>query len=202
LINLYGRITSGNSYKVRLLLALLSIPYRAIDIRLGTAGRNEVDHTYLALNPRGQVPTLVDGDTVLWGSTGILVYLASRYDPSATWLPHDPPALGQTMQWMELAQNEINTGLFRARAIARFGYKGDADAARREGEVALDVLERRLETGGSWLAGGDAPTIADVACFPYVALAPEGGFTLEAHPFISLWINRVKKLPGFVPVPE
>jgi glutathione S-transferase len=202
LIDLYGRVTSGNSYKVRLLLALLSIPYRGIEIRLGTAGRNEVDHTYLALNPRGQVPTLVDGDTVLWGSTGILVYLASRYDPAATWLPRDPPALGRTMQWLELAQNGINIGLFRARAIGRFGYKGDADAAQREGQVALNVLERRRETDDAWLAGDDAPTIADVACFPYVALAPEGGFTLEAHPFISLWINRVKELPGFVPTPE
>jgi glutathione S-transferase len=62
LIDLYGRATSGNSYKVRLLLALLSVPYHGIEIRLGVAGRNEVDHAYLALNPRGQVPTLVDGD--------------------------------------------------------------------------------------------------------------------------------------------
>jgi glutathione S-transferase len=202
LIDLYGRATSGNSYKVRLLLALLGIPYRTIDIRLGAAGRNEVAKTYLALNPRGQVPTLVDGGTVLWGSTSILVYLASRYDPSGIWLPRHPEALGHTMQWLELAQNEINTGLFRARAIARFGYKGDRDAAQKDAEVALGVLEKRLETGSAWLVGNNTPTIADIACFPYVALASEGGFMVEARPFISLWISRIKKLPGFVPLPE
>lgn len=202
MIDLYDRATSGNSYKVRLLLALLGVPYHGIDIRLGAAGRNEVDHAYLALNPRGQVPTLVDGDTVLWGSTSILVYLASRYDPSAIWLPRDPKALGRTMQWLELAQNEINSGLFRARAIARFGYQGDLDAARQDGEVALNVLEKRLKVGSAWLVGSEAPTIADIACFPYVALAPEGGLKLEAYPFIALWIRQIKKLPGYVPLPD
>jgi glutathione S-transferase len=202
-IHLYGRPTSGNSYKVRLLLAFLGMPCSETHIALGTGGRNQVDQAYLALNPRGQIPTLVDGATVLWGSTGILVYLASRYDPSGTWLPRGEPAtLGQVMQWLELAQNEINIGLFRARAIVRFGYTGDLAAARKEGDVALAVLETTLAKGGAWLAGNDAPTIADIACFPYVALAPEGGFDLMAYPFISRWISRMKKLPGYVPLPE
>jgi glutathione S-transferase len=161
-----------------------------------------VDEAYLALNPRGQIPTLVDGDTVLWGSTGILVYLANRHDPSGTWLPRgDPANLGRIMQWLELAQNEISTGLFRACAIVRFGYGGNIDAARQDGAVALHVLEKRLAAGGNWLAGGDAPTIADIACFPYVALSPEGGFDLGAYPGILRWIDRIKETPGYLPLP-
>jgi glutathione S-transferase len=92
MVRLYGRSTSGNSYKVRLLMAFLGMPCSETQIPLGTGGRNQVDQAYLTLNPRGQIPTLVDGDTVLWGSTGILVYLASRYDPSGTWLPCRDPA--------------------------------------------------------------------------------------------------------------
>jgi glutathione S-transferase len=202
MIELYGRQTSGNSYKARLLMALLRVACRETEIPLAAGGRNQVDKAFYALNPRGQVPTLVDGDTVLWGSTAILVYLAARYDSSGTWLPRrDPVKLGQVTQWLELAQNEISTGLFRARAIARFGYDGMPDAAWRDGEVALRVLEGRLKAGNIWLAGGDAPTIADIACFPYVALAPEGGFDLTAYPVTLLWISRLKKLPGYVPLP-
>lgn len=77
MIQLYGRQPSGNSYKERLLMALLRVPYREIEIPLAAGGRNQVDKAYYALNPRRQVPTLVDGDTVLWGSTAILVYLAA-----------------------------------------------------------------------------------------------------------------------------
>jgi len=203
MIQLYGRRTSGNSYKTRLIMAILDLPYREIEVPLGAGGRNQVDPAYSVLNPRGQIPTLLDGETVLWGSTGILVYLAARYDRSEHWLPRrDPAALGRVMQWLELAQNEINTGLFKARAIARFGYDGNLDAARRDGEVALRVVEDRLRTGGSWLAGDGAPTIADIACFPYVALASEGGFDAAAYPAISNWVGRIKELPGYVPLPD
>jgi glutathione S-transferase len=52
------------------------------------------------------------------------------------------------------------------------------------------------------LEGNGAPTIADIACFPYVALASEGSFDLAAYPSLSLWLNRIKELPGYVPLPE
>jgi glutathione S-transferase len=106
------------------------------------------------------------------------------------------------MQWLELAQNEINTGLFRARAIARFGYEGSLDAARRDGEVALRVVEDQLRKGEVWLAGNMAPTVADIACFPYIALAADGGFDLSACPAIENWIGRIKKLRGYVALPD
>ncbi len=202
MIRLHDRETSGNSYKARLLLSLLGVPFERVPVALGPGGRNTVDPGYLALNPRGQIPTLEDGDTVLWGSTAILAYLATRYDQSGTWLPrHDPAMLGRVMQWLELAQNEIATGLFRARAIARFGYPGDLEAARRDGDAALGAIERRLAQGDDWLAGGGHPTVADVACFPYAALAPEGGFDLAPYPGLARWIGRIEALPGFVPLP-
>ena len=194
LIKLYGRETSGNTYKARLLMAFLEVAYEQLEIRLWPSGRNQVDESYRSINPRGQVPTLVDGDTVLWGSTAILVYLATQYDHSGRWLPRqEPAALGRVMQWLELAQNEISTGLFRARAI-------DIEGARRDGTEALRLLEQRLG-GKAWLVGDDAPSIADIACFPYVLLAPEGGFDLATYLAVSAWTGRVKGLARCVPAP-
>lgn len=198
MLKLYDREGSGNAYKVRLLLALLDVPYERIPVAIKD-GRNDVDAAYLALNPRGQIPTLVDGNDHLWGSTAILVYLAARHDPARSWLPQDPLQLGQVMQWLELAQNEIANGLFRARMIAHMGLPGDLDSAHAQAAAALGVLESRL-AHADWLAG-EVPTIADVACFPYVALAHQGKVDLAPYPGVQRWLERVRALPRFVGMP-
>lgn len=195
---LHDRETSSNCYKVRLFLSFLGLSYQRIAIRL-QGGRNVVDAAYLALNPRGQVPTLSDGSVVLWGSTAILCYLARRYDESREWLPIDAAAMARVCQWLELAQNEVTTGLFMARAIERFGYAGDLMEARTSGERALGVLEDQL-LRDDWLAGERA-TLADVACFPHVALAGQGGFELTGYPAVGRWLARFRKLERFIPMP-
>ena len=195
---LYHRPTSGHSYKVRLLLSFLGIDY---DERIvnAAAGKNIVDPAYYDLNPRGQIPTIDDDGHVVWGSTAILAYIAARYDAARTWLPASPEKMAAVMQWMELAQNEVN-GLFLSRAIQLFGYPGDLTSAQRAGNRALDILERRL-TGCRWLAAGDGPSIGDIACFPYVALASDNGFDLAARPAVCGWIDRIASLKGFAPMP-
>ena len=180
------------------MLSFLGLPYQRIAVRQ-QSGRNAVDAAYLRINPRGQVPTLTDGDVVLWGSTAILCYLACRYDESREWLPVDAAAMARVCQWLELAQNEIRDGLFLARAIQRFGYSGELVSAQAAGRRALDVLESQLERG-NWLAG-DHATLADVACFPYVALAPEGGVALADYPAIGPWLARFRRLNRFVAMP-
>ncbi len=77
----------------------------------------------------------------------------------------------------------------------------ELDAARHDGEVSLGVLEKRLNAGSTWLASSGAPTVADIACFPYVALVPEGGLKLAEYPSITHWISRMKRLPGYIPLP-
>jgi glutathione S-transferase len=198
MLKLYDRELSGNAYKVRLLLALLDLPCERIPVTMKD-GRNEVDVDYLRLNPRGQIPTLVDGDAVLWGSTAILCYLARRYDPGDRWLPAEPQRFAAVMQWLELAQNEVLTGLARARALLKFGLAGDLEAAQQLGRRALRVLETRLATE-PWLAGAQ-PTLADIACFPYAALAGEGQVDLAPYPGVRRWIAAMTALPGFVGMP-
>lgn len=198
MLKLHDREKSGNAYKIRLLLSFLNVPHERIPVALKD-GRNQVDSSYFQLNPRGQIPTLQDGDVVLWGSTAILSYLALRYDKAARWLPRDPARFGQVMQWLELAQNEIQSGLFQARAIVQFGLAGDLQAAQRIAGQALDVLESRLRIE-QWLAGPE-PTIADIACFPYVALAGEGKVDVSPWPGVRRWIEDFRSLDRFVGMP-
>ncbi|KAB2314126.1 glutathione S-transferase family protein [Betaproteobacteria bacterium SCN2] len=197
-MKLYDREASGNSYKARLLLSFLNMPYERVPVAMQD-GKNVVDSGYLLLNPRGQIPTLVDGDNTLWGSTAILCYLAARYDETSSWLPRDPARLAEVMQWLELAQNEILTGLFRARAIVKFGLPGDLAAAQQIAQRALGVLDSRLSVQ-PWLAG-NGPTIADIACFPYAALAHEGKVDLAPYAGVVQWIGRIKSLDRFVGMP-
>ncbi|WP_145138298.1 glutathione S-transferase family protein [Pseudomonas duriflava] len=200
---LYDLERSGNCYKIRLLLSLLGITYQktSVDLNAGEGQQPE----FLALNPRGQVPVLVDNDTTLWDSTAILVYLARQYG-RGLWLPTDPVGMAKVMQWLSFEQNEGRYGLGRARAItlnsptllARTGNLEDSQALAL---IGLDVLEKQL-TGNEWLvpeAGG--PTLADIACYPYTALAPEGGIDLEPFVAIKRWLTRMRTLPGYIELP-
>ena len=192
MITLYGTPNSGNAYKVRLLLSLLGLEFEETFIDLQT-GENRTE-SFLALNPRGQVPVLVDGDITVWDSQAILVYLARRYGEE--WLPVAPAAMAEVMQWLAVAENELLFGLARARAVKSFGRDFDLASSQAYGREGLKVLEQRLAEH-SWLAAG-RPTIADIACMPYPALSWMGDIPLDDYPAVRAWIDRVRALPGFV----
>lgn len=192
MIRLYGAPLSGNAYKARLFLGLLGLEFEETVIDLRT-GENRTE-SFLALNPRGQIPVLVDGEATLWDSQAILVYLARRYGEA--WLPLDPAAMAEVMQWLALAENELLFGLARARAVMAFGRDFDLASCQAYGHAGLKVLEQRL-AGHSWLAA-TRPTIADVACMPYAALSWMGDVPLDDYPAVRAWIDRVRALPGFI----
>ena len=192
MITLYGTPVSGNAYKARLLLSLLGLEFEEIGVNLMT-GENRTE-SFLALNPRGQVPVLVDGGVTVWDSQAILVYLARRYGEA--WLPADPVAMAEVVQWLAVSENELLFGLARARAVLHFGRDFDLASSQAYGRAGLKVLEQRL-AGNDWLAAGK-PTIADVACMPYAALSHMGGVPLDDHPAVRAWIDRIRTLPGFI----
>src|SRR5574340_969309 len=74
------------------------------------AGREQKKPAFLALNPRGEVPVIEDGATVIWDSGACLVYLARRHG-GEQWLPLDPAAMAGVQQWLALAATEIQIGL-------------------------------------------------------------------------------------------
>lgn len=187
---------SGNSYKPLLMLSMLGVPCETVEIDLAKREQKRAD--YLRISPRGLVPALEDDGTVIWDSTAILVYLARKHGGDA-WLPLEPEPLSKVMQWLAFAQNEIHYGLQFARAIRHFGRRGNLEECQAYGRNALDVLDKYLATH-PWLALGRL-TIADIACFPYVALAPDADVGLQAYPSVTAWIDRIKARPGYMPLP-
>ncbi|MCB1788513.1 MAG: glutathione S-transferase family protein [Chromatiaceae bacterium] len=189
---LYDFPRSGNCYKIRLLLSMLGLDYQRIPID-STAGETQTAE-FKRLNPRGQIPVLIDDDAVIWDSMAILVYLARRFG-EAQWLPDDPLGEARVMQWLAVSENELLYGLARARIAVLFNKPFDLDQCHRDAASGLAAMEQRL-TGNDWLAA-QHPTIADIACYPYVSLAEEGKVSLQPYPAIREWLQRVEGLPGW-----
>ncbi|HXV10587.1 MAG TPA: glutathione S-transferase family protein [Burkholderiales bacterium] len=187
---------SGNAYKVRILLGLLNVPYERVV--LDNKNQEHKQAAYLKINPRGEVPAIEDDGKIIWDSGACLVYLARKHG-GEKWLPTDPAGMAAVMQWMVLAATEIQCGLQYARRAVVMGREtlGPVDKAQEFGRKALAAMEGRLK-GHQWLAA-DRPTIADVACFPYVNSAPEGKVALENYPSVIAWLERCKALPGWPP---
>lgn len=112
MIKLYGHKLSGNSYKARLFLSLLNLDFEWVNVDLMKAEHKSPE--YLALNPFGQVPLLIDGDTKLADAQAILVYLARQYG-GEKWLPSDALSLAQVIRWLSTAAGEVRQGPENAR---------------------------------------------------------------------------------------
>lgn len=192
MMKLYHTELSGNCHKVRLMLSLLEIEHERVLIDLVNGEHKSTD--FLKLNPLGQVPVLMDGDTLIRDSQAILVYLTRKYKRE-DWLPLEAESMAKVMQWLSFAANEINTSLFIARLHFRFGMDFDWEMAQQKGKQVLQIINNHLQNR-NWLECNSA-TIADIACYPYVGLAPEGKVALEPYPNILAWIDRIKQLPGY-----
>lgn len=194
-IRLYGFPLSGHAHRVRLFLSVLNLPHEVIDVDLPHGQHKQPE--FLALNPRGQIPVIVDGDVTLYDSTAILVYLAKRYG-GEQWLPSDPLGAAQVQQFLSLAAGEIFEGPNRVRLAKLFKRDLDYALAHQKTLAVLELLERHLGQR-DFLAAGQA-TIADLACYTYVAHVPEGGVDLAPYANVRGWIARIEQLPGFVPM--
>jgi glutathione S-transferase len=200
MITLHDYELSGNCYKVRQLAAWLGLPLHRVPINLHP-GRQHKSAEFLALNPLGQVPVLDDDGFVLRDSQAILVYLASRYDAAQRWYPADAQQRGQITLWLAVAE-DLNRTASAARTHDTLGA-ADIDVAaaracaRQVFRLLDDHLAERASAGAEWLVG-QAPTVADLACFPYVALAQDGGLQLDACPALRHWVWAFRHLPGFI----
>ncbi len=191
-LTLYDMALSGNCYKVRLLLSMLGLEYTRVPIN--TREGETLTAEFKRINPRGQIPVLVDDGEVIWDSMAILVYLAGKYG-NDSWLPTDPLALARVMQWLAVSENELLYGLARARITVVLGKPFDLDQCHRDALFGVEAMEQRLKEQ-DWLAL-DHPTLADVACYPYTSLAEEGRFSLQPYPAIRNWLKRFEALRGW-----
>lgn len=202
MIQLYDYVLSGSCYKVRLFLSMIDTSYETVPVDYYPGGEHKTPE-FLEINPLGQIPVLRDGDLTLRDAQAMLVYLAGKYDPARTWYPEDAETQGQIAMWLSFAGGEIMNSS-AARLHDMLFYDFDIDKARTAARAAFRVLDDHLTDreidGADWIVG-NTPTIADIACFPYVALSGDGGITLDDYNAIRRWIARIKKIPGFVVMP-
>ena len=194
-IILYGAELSGHTHRVELLLRMLGLPFRF------KAASADVRRTpeFHRLNPLGQIPVLQDGGVTLADSNAILVYLAKRYGAETHWLPDEPEAAARVQRWLSIAAGEVRYGPAMARMISQWNYPGLLAYSKQIAGMLLPFMDEHL-SGRRFLAA-DHATIADLACYSYVAHAPEGGIALDGYASVLSWLRRVEALPHFKPIP-
>jgi len=194
---LYSMQRSGNSYKVRMALAQLGIPYRLVEIDI-LRGESRTPE-FLAKNPSGQVPLLeVAPGRYLAESNAILWYVAGG-SPLA---PEDRIERAEALQWMFFEQHSLEPNIGAAYfwlALVKGGRELQQHALEEwmeHGYRALQVMENHLKEHRYFAA--DRYTVADIALYAYTHLADQCDYDLAGFPAVGEWLDRMAAHPGHV----
>src|SRR5258708_4575020 len=192
---LYSMQRSGNSYKVRLALAQLGLPYRLVEVDI-LQGESRTPE-FLAKNPNGQVPLLeVAPGRYVAESNAILWYVAGGYASAA----EDGIKRAEALQWMFFEQHSLEPNIGAAYfwlALVKGGRELQQHALEdwmEEGYRSLRVMENHLAHHRYFAA--DRYTIADIALYAYTHVAHECDFDLTTFPAIGDWLDRMAAQPG------
>ena len=196
MIKLHGLDISGNTYKAKLLMHLLNIPYEFFEIDI--KNKQHKSNDFLTLNPRGEFPVLEDGKIKIWDSQAILIYL-SCLNERTHWYPDNAKDMATITQWLTVANGDIFPSLGKARSMLKFGHAGNLKQYQEAGIRTLKWLEGHLSQQ-NWLAT-DTCSIADIACYPYIALCEEGDISLCGYTAIHQWFKRIQQLDGYIDMP-
>jgi glutathione S-transferase len=189
---LHGFFASLPSSKVGLMLSMCEVKweYRHVDL----PGGAQASPSFRSLNRFAQVPVLEHAGRTICQSNAILWYLAEQTGRFGGRSDEDRVRISEWLNW-DLADMAVGVGISRFFArMAPSTAQDTKDFIRKRGERALGVLDRHL--GQAKFLVGAAPTIADVAVFPWVATAEEGGFTIANYPNIQAWAERMMTVPG------
>jgi glutathione S-transferase len=200
----------GSPYSWRVWLALehkaIAYDLKVLSFAAGDTRKPE----FVAINPRHQVPTIVDGGFALWESSAILEYLEERFparEAGKSLFPGDVRNRARIRRLIREAEAYLGTeGI--APITEEYFFKGDAAPDEKRLGEAREVVKRELEyfvgeLKGAFLAG-DSPTAADFVLFPYLAYVtritfrkPEAKLTELVPPAIAEWCKRIEALPYF-----
>ncbi|MBB3181589.1 glutathione S-transferase family protein [Variovorax sp. Sphag1AA] len=195
MLRLYDSRLSGNSWKVRILLSQLGLPYERITLDL--VKHETQDPAFRKLSRFARVPVLqLDNGQTIVESGAILLYLAQ----GTPYLPDDPFVRAQVTSWLFFEQADLQKPIaiprvWHLRGLTS-GREQEIQRFHAEGYAALEMLEGWLD-GRTWLVE-ERYTVADTAVFAYVSLASEGGYEMDRFPSIGEWIARVKGQTGWV----
>jgi glutathione S-transferase len=191
-MKLYDFAFSPNCRKVRALVYELGIAVELVPIDLVKGAQRSPD--FLALNPNGRVPVLVDGDFVLWESTAILRYLAAK--SGSALVPADPRALAEVDRWLSWQLAHLGPAMSKV-AFERIVKKVTGQGAPDEAAIAagsadfakLTAILDRAIAGREHLAG--ALSIADFALAAHYSLAAIAGLDLGGFANVNAWLSRM-----------
>jgi glutathione S-transferase len=198
-LQIWGRANSVNVQKVLWCCRELDLSFDRIDAGM-QFGRND-QPDYLAMNPTGRIPTLVDGDFVLWESNSIMRYLTLVHGAGTTLYPTAPkPRVGVerwldwTLSTLQPIERPLFWGLVRTPPAER-----DMPAMQRAADVAAvqwRIVDAHLANRG--MMEGDSFTLADIALGTYARrwFGVEG-VTRPAMPHLARWFDAVSRRPGF-----
>lgn len=195
-VQIYDAPKSGHCHRVRLAASLFGVPHKLIPVTSLEGERKGPE--FLKINPFGQIPAIVDGDAVIRDSNAILIYLAEKYAPGSGWIPDDVLARARVNEWLGVASGVMFRGPNMARLIKVFGKSADYAEAFAVSQVLFKMMDAHLKDR-SWLVGS-RPTIADIACYSYIAVADEGDLDIAPFAHIKTWLAAVERLDGFVPM--
>jgi glutathione S-transferase len=201
MLRLHDNLTSGNGFKVRLLLAQLARPYQRIEYDIDR--RETRTPEFLAKNPNGRIPLLeLEDGSFLAESNAILWYLAE----GTPFLPDGRRARADVLQWMFFEQysHEPNIATVRfwiTHAVPTTPLMDlSLPAKRAQGAAALAVMDGHLAQRPFF--AGDGYSIADIALYAYTHVAGEGGFDLGLYPHVRAWLARVAAQPRYIPITQ
>ncbi len=194
MIKVYGSVFS-RAGMVMLALEELGLEYEAVDI----LPRSEQTQSseYRALNPTGKIPTLVDGDLVLFETQAILFYLARKYGNGCLW-GITPEEEADILRWSLFVSNQMEVPALDILIQFKFN-KDNPDQSvieRASGELNrfLPTLEQQLQ-GREWISG-DHLTIADIHGAMVLSWPKLGGFDYSAYPEVHRWIKSILSHPA------
>ncbi|HXJ37352.1 MAG TPA: glutathione S-transferase family protein [Candidatus Eisenbacteria bacterium] len=195
MITVYG-VPRSRTMRSLWMLEELGVPYENVKTNFATGDTRKPD--YLKVNPNGHVPALRDGDTVLFESLAINLYLARKYD-KGLW-PKSVEDEGRTFQWSvwamtELEEPVLTTLLHRMFFPAAQRDPAKADDAAERARKPLGVLEGAL-AGREYLLGGGFG-VADLNVASVLSWAPLAGIDLAPFPAVQAWLTRCTSRPAF-----
>jgi glutathione S-transferase len=195
-MKLLGRLASINVRKVMWTSAQLDLDLERED--WGPGFRSPKEPEYLALNPNGLIPVLIDGDFVLWESNTICRYLATqRY--ATKLLPTEARARARVEQWMDWQGGELNNSwrvafmaLLRGQPTPPEAIEASVTSWNRH----MTLLDAQLARTGAYVTGDDF-TLADVVLGLSAQRWKNAPITHAELPAVQAWLQRLSSRPGF-----
>ena len=199
MLTIYGRATSSNVQLVMWAVGELGLEHSRLDYGHVHGGTDTPE--FRAMNPRGRVPVLKDGDLIVWESCAILRYLAAHYGGGGAFWPADPAKRAGVDMWAEFGKNEMAQGFTgpifwpRVRTAAKDRNEGALRDAIARFEALLDVIEAQLN-GKEYICGPDF-TVADITVGHLLYRWFDIDVPRKPRAVVEAYYDRLKARPAY-----